>query len=197
MSGSGTLNPIEQGKPAIVDSTGARCHRPDLLFPARSQGPMIRALAATGHGKLFGKPRLIQRTAMLVAGHSRCRERISSAIGEVKLELSQGHHGSRPQPTATSGHRKKRRKGYGWSSRASSSRTRVPAKPAERRCDEQRQFQHDRGGSTAASSTSSVVPRSPTPAAAAASKNATAPTVTQWQRQCKWQRKRERERTWP
>jgi hypothetical protein len=113
LSGSGTLNPIEQGKPRAPSFDRIPVPKNGLSAPRHaSNGQMIRALGPAGgaHAKLGTNPQ--QRTAGgTMAKHGVTR--ISSSLGEVRLNFHKVTHGLARDASASGSSRSAANKGHG------------------------------------------------------------------------------------
>ena len=129
LSGSGAFNPIEQGKPRASSVDRIPVPKTGLTSPRNAaNGQSIRALAANN---AVGKS-----TANSAQGHAaggslkHAVTRISSAIGEVKLNFHKVTHGLARSATATSGTGRSGAKDTVWSSSGSGSSTASSSQPS-------------------------------------------------------------------
>jgi len=107
LSGSGTFMPIEQGKPRAPSIDRIPVPKGGLHAPRfAGEGKTIHAVAPAGStvkeaSKAAGKPASLSREAKADGGHTRTGVvRISSALGEVKVNVHKATHGLAHGPAA-------------------------------------------------------------------------------------------------
>jgi hypothetical protein len=106
LSGSGTFMPIEQGKPRAPSIDRMPVPKGGLHAPRNAgEGKTIHAVAPAGSTvKQAGKPTVspLSREAKADGGHAkRGVVRISSALGEVKVNVNKATHGLAHGPAAS------------------------------------------------------------------------------------------------
>ena len=94
LSGSGTLNPIEQGKPRASSIDRIPVPRGGLTTPHNAgEGKAIHALGRIGTTVALATAPLPKGQSVGDAGVKRNAIRISSALGEVNLNVNKATHG--------------------------------------------------------------------------------------------------------
>jgi hypothetical protein len=94
LSGSGTLNPVEQGKPRASSIDRIPVPKGGLTAPQKpGDGKVIHALARTGSTIALATTPPPKGQSVGVAPMKRNVIRISSALGEVKLNVNKATHG--------------------------------------------------------------------------------------------------------
>ncbi len=122
LSGSGTFSPIEQGRPRASSIERVPVPKSGLTAPRHAaNGPLIRALGHSNAAARAGSASLQQRNAAGVpARHGVTR--ISSSLGEIRLNVHRVTHGLARGPVSTHGAvRNVASQDTVWSSRGSSS----------------------------------------------------------------------------
>ena len=92
LSGSGTFNPIEQGKPRASSIERTPVPKSGLFAPHNANGKFIHALGHVGAIKMGAAPSRPQQASGDMPGRQN-GARISAALGEVRLNFQKVTHG--------------------------------------------------------------------------------------------------------